>query len=190
MEILEFIYARLTVTALLLVNLALEKECTELIWDLLRCLGGYELEIFSMVERCSFLLMMYRDQWKISCNISHLCNKCAGKRNFGTIDIDWNADPVSVKMQVRDMSGTAVSGVEVPLAMLQPGALDAQPLRPGEIRRHCTLEVNLPWTRKYLLAYSFFSSLLGMTSLQVLQSRYPLQSSLLLQWRDVCVLQL
>ncbi|CAM6106715.1 unnamed protein product [Calypogeia fissa] len=96
-------------------------------------------------------------------------NKCRnrscvyGKRNFGTLEIDWDAEPVSVKMQARDLLGNVVTAVEVPLTMLQPGALDNQPLRRGEIRRHCTPEVDLPWTRKYLMAYSFFCSLFVLT---------------------------
>ncbi|KAL2609469.1 hypothetical protein R1flu_028042 [Riccia fluitans] len=87
-----------------------------------------------------------------------------GKRNFGTLEIDWDADPVMIAMSVRDIFGSRVSSVEVPLSMLQPGALKREPLKRGEVRRHCTLDADLPWTRKYLLAYSFFGLCLVMTA--------------------------
>ncbi|BBN19028.1 alkaline phosphatase D [Marchantia polymorpha subsp. ruderalis] len=103
-----------------------------------------------------------------------------GKRNFGSIEIDWDADPVMIKMSVRDIFGTTVSGTEVPLSILQPGALNTQPLQRGEVRRHCTLDVDLPWTRKYLLAYAFFGTsfvltmspfLLGYMTFKLLRAR-------------------
>jgi alkaline phosphatase D len=87
------------------------------------------------------------------------------------MEIDWNAEPVMVKMQVRDLVGNPVSGTEVPLTLLQPGALHNKPLKPGEIRRHCTLEVDFPWLRRYLIALSFFSSLFGTSSSEVLSTK-------------------
>ncbi|KAL3699152.1 hypothetical protein R1sor_017174 [Riccia sorocarpa] len=79
-----------------------------------------------------------------------------GKRNFGTLEIDWDADPVMISMSVKDVLGRRVSGVEVPLSTLQPGALKTEPLKRGEVRRHCTLDADLPWIGKFRLAYSFF----------------------------------
>lgn len=109
--------------------------------------------------------------------IAHVRSAVSGKRNFGSIEIDWDADPVMIKMSVRDIFGTTVSGTEVPLSILQPGALNTQPLQRGEVRRHCTLDVDLPWTRKYLLAYAFFGTSFGNTVCLVMICRSSVKKS-------------
>ncbi|KAI5082213.1 hypothetical protein GOP47_0001956 [Adiantum capillus-veneris] len=76
---------------------------------------------------------------------------CAyGKENFGTIEINWDAKPVSVIGQVRDVNGSYVAKEKILLADLRPHAPTNSDLESNE--RHCQLESELPWFSKYFLA--------------------------------------
>jgi alkaline phosphatase D len=80
-----------------------------------------------------------------------------GQPNFGTIEIDWDAHPVSVKFDVRDTSGVSVTGVNIPLLGLHPSNSETHDgVKAGDNHRHCTLEVSLPWIKRYRLAIFFY----------------------------------
>ncbi|KAK4796069.1 hypothetical protein SAY86_028395 [Trapa natans] len=78
-----------------------------------------------------------------------------GKPNFGTIEINWNESPVKLKIEVRDVEGYPVAGVNVYLSELQVGNMEPAAVSSGEFRRHCSLEVNLPWFIRYRLVILF-----------------------------------
>ncbi|GAU14441.1 hypothetical protein TSUD_249810 [Trifolium subterraneum] len=64
-----------------------------------------------------------------------------GQPNFGTIEIDWDSHPVSVKFDVRDKNGVAVTGVNMPLLELHPSKSETRDgVKAGDNQRHCTLE--------------------------------------------------
>lgn len=80
-----------------------------------------------------------------------------GQPNFGVIEVNWDANPVSLRFEVRGISGEAVNSVTTSLAELQAnnGGLKPQPHVKG---RHCSLEADLPWLVRHRLAilFSFF----------------------------------
>lgn len=82
-----------------------------------------------------------------------------GKVNFGTFEIDWEANPVTVNANIRDVHGRPMLGETLYLSELQPGYFKAQLNRGRHVQRHCTLEIDLPWYRKYTLAMNFFAAL-------------------------------
>jgi alkaline phosphatase D len=70
---------------------------------------------------------------------------------------------VTLRIEVRDINGFPVTGVKVSLLELQAGSVDpVATIKAGEYRRHCTLEVNLPWLVRYRLAILFYSAVAGM----------------------------
>ncbi|MCH99360.1 hypothetical protein A2U01_0020372, partial [Trifolium medium] len=80
-----------------------------------------------------------------------------GQPNFGTIEIDWDSHPVSVKFDVRDKNGVAVTGVNIPLLELHPSKSETRDgVKAGDNQRHCTLEISLPWIKRYRLAIFFY----------------------------------
>ncbi|KAE8704254.1 protein LYK5-like [Hibiscus syriacus] len=79
-----------------------------------------------------------------------------GQPNFGAIQIDWDASPVNLKMQVRDINGLPVTGVDISLSELQAWN---STIKAGQEQKHCTLEVNLPWIVRYRLAILVYSVL-------------------------------
>jgi alkaline phosphatase D len=89
----------------------------------------------------------------------------AGKQNFGGLEINWDADPVAINVDIRDVHGVPVLGTSFTLNELQPGYQRVQPPQHGQVQRHCTLEIELPWHQRYLLAILFFGTLSGNTSL-------------------------
>ncbi|KAF3446961.1 hypothetical protein FNV43_RR12141 [Rhamnella rubrinervis] len=80
-----------------------------------------------------------------------------GQPNFGAIEIHWDATPVMMRIEIRDMIGFPVMGVNVSLSELQ--AKNVSPFATTEYGRHCSLEVTLPWIVRYRLAVSFYSML-------------------------------
>lgn len=79
-----------------------------------------------------------------------------GEPNFGAIEIDWDAFPVTLKIQVRDINGLPVTGVNISLSELQA---QNSTIKVRQDRRHCSLEVMLPWIVKYRLAILVYSVL-------------------------------
>ena len=95
--------------------------------------------------------------WCFNCGIS------LGQPNFGTIEIDWDSHPVTLKFKVRDKDSVTVTGVDVSLTELQPSNSEILDRVKAEHNnsKHCTLEVSLPWIVRYRLAILFFSTLFG-----------------------------
>ncbi|CAD5333734.1 unnamed protein product [Arabidopsis thaliana] len=77
-----------------------------------------------------------------------------GQQNFGAISIDWNANPVTIKLEIRDVNGDTVLGTNVSLSELQPGGSNSlkDTTTKGKSQRYCTLEIELPGTTRYRLA--------------------------------------
>ncbi|XP_010530255.1 PREDICTED: uncharacterized protein LOC104806865 [Tarenaya hassleriana] len=84
-----------------------------------------------------------------------------GQQNFGAISIDWNANPVTIKLEIKDVKGFTVLGTNISLSELQPQGLDSHNslTKKETYQRHCTLEVNLPATKRYRLAVLIYLSL-------------------------------
>ncbi|KAL9448790.1 hypothetical protein AB3S75_010849 [Citrus x aurantiifolia] len=82
-----------------------------------------------------------------------------GQPNFGAIEIDWDATPVALKIEVRDTDGIPAIGVNISLSELQAQSVNsAATLRVGEHQKHCFLEVDLPWIVRYRLTILFYFS--------------------------------
>ncbi|KAH9302922.1 hypothetical protein KI387_014505, partial [Taxus chinensis] len=79
-----------------------------------------------------------------------------GKPNFGSIEIDWDANPVVIKTEVRDVLGEPVTGAYILLSDLQSDVIREKNLNVGKIRRHCSPERDLPWLVRHRLAASFY----------------------------------
>ncbi|KAE8680336.1 Calcineurin-like metallo-phosphoesterase superfamily protein isoform 2 [Hibiscus syriacus] len=79
-----------------------------------------------------------------------------GQPNFGAFQIDWDASPINLKMQVRDINGLHVTGVDISLSELQAWN---STIKAGLEQKHCTLEVKLPWIVRYRLAILVYSVL-------------------------------
>lgn len=76
-----------------------------------------------------------------------------GLPNFGAVQIDWNATPVTLKIEVRDVKGNPVVGVATSLSELQARNFNSKTTKKTrEHQRHCSLEVSLPWIVRYRLA--------------------------------------
>ena len=110
-----------------------------------------------------------------------------GHVNFGTFEINWEAKPVTINVNVRDIHGTPVLGETLCLPDLQPGYFKSKTVRGSHVQRHCTLEYDLPWYRKYILAFNFFAAVTGMQlshlRLRILHRLFPaLTYGLLLVW--------
>lgn len=76
-----------------------------------------------------------------------------GLPNFGAVEIDWNATPVTLKIEVRDVNGNPVVGVATSLSELQVRNFNSSTTKKTrEHQRHCSLEVSLPWIVRYRLA--------------------------------------
>jgi len=86
----------------------------------------------------------------------------SGQPNFGAIEIDWNALPPRIKLELRDVEGRSVHSVEFPISELQPSGALAMKKQEHAFQRHCTLETELPWLTQYQLALLFFGTIAGM----------------------------
>lgn len=86
----------------------------------------------------------------------------SGQPNFGAIEIDWDAVPQRIKLELRDVKGHFVHSVEFPISELQPSDVHAAKKQAHGIQRHCTLETELPWLTRYRLALLFFGTAAGM----------------------------
>ncbi|KAL3736518.1 hypothetical protein ACJRO7_025463 [Eucalyptus globulus] len=80
-----------------------------------------------------------------------------GLPNFGAIEIQWGENPVKLIIQVRDTDGHPVTSANVSLSELRAynGKLVAADTT-GGYKRHCSLEVTLPWIIRYRLAILFY----------------------------------
>nr|XP_043632577.1 uncharacterized protein LOC122603820 isoform X2 [Erigeron canadensis] len=76
-----------------------------------------------------------------------------GQPNFGVIEVNWDAKPVSIRFDVRGVNGETVNSVNTSLVELQhkKGGLD-----PHVRGKHCSLEADLPWLVRHRLAILLF----------------------------------
>ncbi|CAL5418630.1 unnamed protein product [Camellia sinensis] len=81
-----------------------------------------------------------------------------GQPNFGAIEINWDATPVSLKIEVRDANGLPVMSMNSTLLELQARNSKIT-VEAGEYQKYCSLEVNLPWIVRYRLVIFFFCAL-------------------------------
>ncbi|XP_038702706.1 uncharacterized protein LOC119999293 isoform X1 [Tripterygium wilfordii] len=93
-----------------------------------------------------------------------------GQPNFGAIEIDWDTTPVTVKLEARDINGLVVTGVNTSLSELHAEIKNPEVSnRARNYRRHCSLEVSLPWIVRFRLAIllyiAFALLLLGLMGL-------------------------
>ncbi|PKA48330.1 alkaline phosphatase D [Apostasia shenzhenica] len=87
-----------------------------------------------------------------------LYKSCAyGQPNFGAVEIDWDSVPPTMKFEVRTVNGDPANSIEILLSELQPKNNSRIPAS-KPYQRHCSLEVELPWFRRYQLALTFFGS--------------------------------
>ncbi|KAL6634682.1 hypothetical protein ACP70R_027353 [Stipagrostis hirtigluma subsp. patula] len=82
-----------------------------------------------------------------------------GQPNFGAIEIDWNAVPPRIKLELRDVEGHSVHSVEFPILELQPSYAHVTSKQERPFQRHCTLETELPWITRYRLALLLFGTI-------------------------------
>lgn len=86
-----------------------------------------------------------------------------GQQNFGAVEIDWDASPVAMKIEVRDTDGILVTGVNISLSELQAHSMNSTATsKVGKDQRHCSLEVSLPWIVRYRLAIFLYCFVAGM----------------------------
>ncbi|CAI9115336.1 OLC1v1016217C1 [Oldenlandia corymbosa var. corymbosa] len=79
-----------------------------------------------------------------------------GKPNFGTIEIDWDADPVNLKFKVRDEKGEPVIGIDVSLSQLKAHSTESKLTeKEGKYKKYCTPEVELSWIVRHRLVILF-----------------------------------
>ncbi|XP_004300071.1 PREDICTED: uncharacterized protein LOC101305076 isoform X1 [Fragaria vesca subsp. vesca] len=83
-----------------------------------------------------------------------------GMPNFGAIEIDWDANPMTLKLQVRDTDGNPVVGVNAPLPELQARNFNyVTSSKIGKHQKHCYLEINQPGIVRYRLAILAYCAL-------------------------------
>ncbi|KAF7084535.1 hypothetical protein CFC21_088128 [Triticum aestivum] len=82
-----------------------------------------------------------------------------GQPNFGAIEIDWNAVTPRVKIELRDLQGNSVDGVEFPISELKPSNAHANKKGGHSFEAHCSLETELPWLVRHRLALLFFGTI-------------------------------
>ncbi|XP_072971080.1 uncharacterized protein [Typha angustifolia] len=76
-----------------------------------------------------------------------------GQPNFGAIQIDWDTTPQKIKVELRDLNGEPVAGVDFLLSELQPGNTDMIHKKAWAYQPHCSPEVQLPWLVRYRLTF-------------------------------------
>lgn len=85
-----------------------------------------------------------------------------GQPNFGAIQVDWNSIPQRLKIELRDLNGESVAGVDFLLSELQLGNKHMTSKRGWGYQHHCSVETDLPWILRYCLAFLFFGAVTGM----------------------------
>ncbi|XP_072992009.1 uncharacterized protein [Typha latifolia] len=76
-----------------------------------------------------------------------------GQPNFGAIQIDWDTTPQKIKVELRDLNGEPVAGVDFLLSELQPGNTEMIYKKAWTYQPHCSPEVQLPWLVRYRLTF-------------------------------------
>lgn len=83
-----------------------------------------------------------------------------GQPNFGVIEVNWDENPVSLRFEVRGVSGEAVNSVTTSLSDLQAKKGGFNNVKGG--KQHCSLEADLPWLLRHRLAILFSLFVAGM----------------------------
>lgn len=118
--------------------------------------------LFALKMKPDFLLKeIFVSSWELR---DLNCGFVLGQPNFGAIEIDWNATPLTLKIEVRDIDGLPVAGIKMPLLELKAGSVPAATVEAGKYRRHCSLESTLPWLVRYRLAILLFSAVASMST--------------------------
>ncbi|KAF3338715.1 PhoD-like phosphatase [Carex littledalei] len=74
------------------------------------------------------------------------------KPNFGAIEINWDASPPRVKIELRDEDGNSVNEVSFLLSELQANGVAGSREPASGYQQHCTHETDLPWLLRKRLA--------------------------------------
>jgi hypothetical protein len=109
-------------------------------------------------KRLAYFLLCLDLVTLLNCLVLHF----SGQPNFGAIEIDWDAVPTRIKLELRDVEGHSVHGVEFPISQLQPSGAHTIKKQEHAFQRHCTLETELPWLTRHRLALLFFGTIAGM----------------------------
>ncbi|XP_071700699.1 uncharacterized protein [Rutidosis leptorrhynchoides] len=88
-----------------------------------------------------------------------------GQPNFGVIEVNWDANPVSLTFEVRGVSGEAVNSVTTSLSELQVKNVGFEPHKTKG--KHCTLESDLPFLVRHRLAIIFALFVAVLIALQI-----------------------
>ncbi|XLS98274.1 hypothetical protein HN51_041009, partial [Arachis hypogaea] len=80
------------------------------------------------------------------------------QRNFGAIEINWESQPVTLKLEIRDKNGHPVLGVNTSLRELQASNSETCSTEKAA-RCNCTPKSSIPWIVRYRLAILVFVSL-------------------------------
>lgn len=84
------------------------------------------------------------------------------KPNFGAIEINWDASPPRVKIELRDVNGNSVNEVNFLLSELQAKEVAGTGEHASGYQQHCTLETDLPWLLRKRLALILWAVVIGM----------------------------
>lgn len=85
-----------------------------------------------------------------------------GQPNFGVIEINWNATPVSLKFEVRDANGSPVVSLNSTSLELKARTTDSKAtIKARKVHRYCSLEVDLPLIVRSRLLILFVCTLAG-----------------------------
>jgi alkaline phosphatase D len=100
----------------------------------------------------------------------------SGQPNFGAIEIDWGAVPPKIKVELKDLQGNSVAGVEFPISELKRSDGHLNKKQGHSFERHCNLETELPWLVRRRIALLFFGTIPGklFTAISTLQTSVSL----------------
>ncbi|XP_057544506.1 uncharacterized protein LOC130823768 isoform X2 [Amaranthus tricolor] len=85
-----------------------------------------------------------------------------GQSNFGVIEVEWKSDPVTLKVEIRDINGSPVISKKILLSDIQSKSMKlAATGRRASHQNHCSLEVDLPWIVRYRLAILVFVAIIS-----------------------------
>ncbi|KAJ0658352.1 putative alkaline phosphatase [Helianthus annuus] len=89
-----------------------------------------------------------------------------GQPNFGAIQVNWDANPVKLRFEVRGVSGEAVNSITTSLPELEASKKRKPDIIKGK-QQYCSLEVDLPWLVRHRLAILFTFSVAVVIVVQV-----------------------
>lgn len=76
--------------------------------------------------------------------------------------MEWKSDPVTLKVEIRDINGSPVISKKILLSDIQSKSMElAATGRKASHQNHCSLEVDLPWIVRYRLAILVFVAIIS-----------------------------